>query len=77
MIPVSRSRKVFDWIAGLALLLLGAAGLVLPALPGVFLIIAGLAILSSHSTLARRALDALRARARRIHDRVMRKRKQS
>ncbi len=77
MIPVSRSRKVFDWIAGIALLLLGVAGLVLPALPGVLLIIAGLAILSSHSRLGRRALDALRSRARRIHDRVMKKRRPS
>lgn len=69
MIAVSRTRKVFDWIAGVALVLLGIAGLVLPALPGILLIIAGLAILSSHSTLARRALDALKSRARRVRDR--------
>jgi len=75
VIPVSRSRKVFDWIAGVSLLLLGVAGLVLPALPGILLILAGLAILSSHSRLARRAQDALRARARRMHDRIMRRRR--
>lgn len=74
MIPVSRSRKLFDWIAGLALLFLGFAGLLLPALPGILLILAGLAILSSHSRLARRAQDALRSRARRIHDRIMQRR---
>ncbi len=74
MIPVSRTRKIFDWIAGLALLFVGIAGLVLPALPGIFLILAGLAILSSHSRLARRVQDALRARARRVHDRIMKRR---
>jgi uncharacterized membrane protein YbaN (DUF454 family) len=75
VIPVSRSRKVFDWIAGLALLLLGVAGLVLPALPGILLILAGLAILSSHSSLARRAQDALKARARQVKDRIVQRRR--
>ena len=71
MIPVSRSRKIFDWIAGVALLILGVAGLVLPALPGIIFILAGLAILSSHNALARRAQDALKSRLRRVRDRVM------
>jgi len=70
VIPVSRARKLFDWIAGVALLLLGIAGLVLPGLPGILLILAGLAILSSHSPLARRAQEALRSRARRVRDRI-------
>ena len=73
MIPVSRSRKVFDWVTGIGLLVLGVAGLVLPVLPGVLLILAGLVILSSHSRLARRALDMFRARARRVHDRITRR----
>ena len=71
MKPVSRARKVFDWIAGVALLVLGIAGLVLPALPGILFILAGLAILSSHSTLARRAQEALKSRLRRVRDRVL------
>jgi len=67
---VSRARKLFDWIAGLTLLLLGIAGLVLPGLQGILLILAGLAILSSHSPLARRLLAALKERARRLRDRI-------
>ena len=71
MTTVSRARRLFDWIAGVSLLLLGIAGLVLPALPGVLLILAGLAILSSHSPLARRAQDALTSRARKVRDRIL------
>jgi uncharacterized protein YqgC (DUF456 family) len=69
--PVSRARKIFDWIAGVSLLLLGVAGLVLPGLQGILLILGGLAILSSHSALARRVLEALKSRLRRVRDRVM------
>jgi uncharacterized protein YqgC (DUF456 family) len=70
--PVSRGRKVFDWIAGVSLLLLGIAGLVLPVLPGILFIVAGLAILSSHSALARRVQEAVKSRVRRARDRVSR-----
>ncbi len=73
MKPVSRARKAFDWIAGVSLLLLGIAGLILPALPGFIFILAGLAILSSHSALARRALEALKSRMRRVRDRVLKR----
>ena len=38
-----------------------------------FLILAGLAVLSSHSELARRAQDALKSRARKMRDRLKRK----
>jgi drug/metabolite transporter (DMT)-like permease len=69
--PVSRARKTFDWIAGVTLLLLGIAGLVLPGLQGILLILGGLAILSSHSALARRLQEALKARLRRVRDRVL------
>ena len=71
MKPVSRARKVFDWIAGISLLVLGIAGLVLPALPGILFILAGLAILSSHNALALRAQEALKSRLRRVRDRVL------
>jgi len=71
--PVSRARKLFDWIAGLSLIALGLVGLFLPVLQGVLFILAGLAILSSHSPLALRILDALKARLRRVRDRVMKR----
>ena len=71
MSQATGARKVFDWIAGVGLVLLGIAGLVLPILPGVLLIIAGIAILSSHSALARRIHEALVSRAKRMRDRVM------
>ena len=73
MKPVSRARKLFDWIAGLSLIALGLVGLFLPVLQGVLFILAGLAILSSHSPLALRILDALKARLRRVRDRVMKR----
>lgn len=69
MTPVSRARKVFDWIAGVSLLVLGIVGLVLPGLQGILFILAGLAILSSHSVLARRAQDAVKSLVRRLRDR--------
>jgi len=71
--PVSRARRIVDWIAGLFLLALGIVGLVLPGLQGILLILAGLAVLSSHSALARRLLDGLKARLRRARDRVLKR----
>jgi uncharacterized membrane protein YbaN (DUF454 family) len=71
--PVSRARKAFDWVAGIALIALGIVGLFLPVLQGVLFILAGLAILSSHSPRARRLLDALKSRLRRVRDRVMKR----
>ena len=70
MKPVSRARKVLDWIVGVSLLLLGIVGLVLPGLQGILFILAGLAILSSHSALARRVQEALKSRVARLRDRV-------
>ena len=72
MKPVSRVRKVFDWTLGLGLILLGIVGLVVPGLQGILLILAGLAVLSSHSPLARRLLDKLKARVKAAKDRVLR-----
>lgn len=71
MTHTTAARKLFDWIAGLGLILLGIAGLVLPVLPGVLLIVAGIAILSSHSVLARRLHTALMSRAKQVRDRVL------
>jgi uncharacterized protein YqgC (DUF456 family) len=70
---VSRARKVFDWVLGLTLLVLGIAGLFLPVLQGVLLILAGLGVLSSHSRLARKAREALTSRLRRVKDNLMKR----
>jgi uncharacterized protein YqgC (DUF456 family) len=64
---------MFDWIAGVSLLVLGVVGLVLPGLQGILLILAGLAILSSHSPLARRVQEWLKAHVRRVRDRILKR----
>lgn len=70
MKPVSRVRKIFDWSLGLALIGVGLVGLVLPGLQGILMIVAGLAVLSSHSPLARRINERLKGLARRARDRM-------
>jgi uncharacterized protein YqgC (DUF456 family) len=64
-------RVVFDWILGLTLLAVGVAGLVLPILQGWVFILAGLAVLSSHSVWARTALDWLKEKGRAVKTRVV------
>ena len=71
MTQPTTARKIFDWIAGVTLIVVGVAGLVLPVLPGVLFVIAGIAILSSHSALARRIHAAMASRAKRLRDRVL------
>ena len=66
-----RARVVFDWILGLSLLAVGVAGLVLPVLQGWVFILAGLAVLSSHSVRARTALEWLKAKGRAVKTRVV------
>ncbi|HEX5044155.1 MAG TPA: PGPGW domain-containing protein [Candidatus Polarisedimenticolaceae bacterium] len=66
-----RVRVVFDWILGLTLLAIGVAGLVLPILQGWVFILAGLAVLSSHSVWARTALDWLKEKGRAVKTRVV------
>jgi uncharacterized protein YqgC (DUF456 family) len=66
-----RARVVFDWIVGLLLLSIGVAGLVLPVLQGWVFILAGLAVLSSHSVWARTVLDWLKAKGRAVKTRVI------
>ena len=65
-----RARVVFDWIAGLTLLAIGLAGLVLPLLSGGVFIFAGLAVLSSHSGWARNTLDWFKAKGRAVKTRI-------
>ena len=66
-----RVRVVLDWILGLTLLAIGVAGLVLPILQGWVFILAGLAVLSSHSVRARTALEWLKAKGRAVKTRVV------
>jgi uncharacterized protein len=72
-------RRVLVLALGWALVLLGIAGLFLPLLQGVALILVGLYVLSRESIIARRLLDnvrdrhpALWAKMRRLRDRINR-----
>ena len=75
MKPVSRLRKILDWSLGLTLVGLGLVGLVLPGLQGILLILGGLAVLSSHSPLARRWLEKVKTMARSTKDRLANRRR--
>jgi uncharacterized membrane protein YbaN (DUF454 family) len=55
-------KRVALIVAGWALLLLGAVGLLLPVLPGVLFLVVGLSILSVEYEWARRWVVALRRR---------------
>ncbi len=56
-------RKLTVAFAGITLVLLGLAGLVLPFLPGWLLILSGLALLGTEYVWARRLTDGARRRA--------------
>jgi uncharacterized membrane protein YbaN (DUF454 family) len=70
----SRARKFVDWVVGLVLIALGILGGFLPIVQGWLLILAGLAVLSSHSRLARRVLDGLKRWKQRLRDWIRRRR---
>jgi hypothetical protein len=53
-----------DWVLGLTLIAAGIVAGFLPFIQGWMLILAGLAVLSSHSRLARTALDRLKSAGR-------------
>lgn len=63
-------RKVLDLVLGVALVLLGIAGLALPVLPGWLFILGGLAVLSSHSRLAKLLLGKLQGLGRAVRSKV-------
>jgi tellurite resistance protein TerC len=63
------ARKFGVTLGGGVLLLAGVAMLVLPG-PGILVIIAGLAVLATEYAWAKRPLDAMRDRARRLRERV-------
>jgi uncharacterized membrane protein YbaN (DUF454 family) len=56
--------------AGWMLLALGAAGLVLPVIPGILFLLIGLTILSVEYAWARRWVDALRRRFPAANDKI-------
>ena len=61
-----RGWRIVRLASGWALIALGVVGLVLPVLQGVALIVAGLALLAPDIPWARRCLDWLLARMRRL-----------
>lgn len=69
----SRARTIFDWTVGVLLIAIGIVGLFVPVLQGVLTIMAGLAILSSHSALARRLNDKIKSAVRGTRDRLLKR----
>jgi len=69
----SPARKIADWVIGLTLIAVGIVGGFIPVLQGWPFILAGLAILSSHSRFARAALDRIKRVGREVRDRLARR----
>ena len=61
-----RARKIVDWVVGLALIGIGIVGGFVPILQGWVFILAGLAVLSSHSRWARAIYEPLKARFKKV-----------
>ena len=55
-----RGQLAFDWIIGLVLIAIGVIGGFVPILQGWIFVLAGLAVLSKHSPLARRWFERVR-----------------
>jgi len=68
--PVSRIRKIVDWTLGLSLIAIGIVGGFIPVFQGWVAIVAGLAILSSHSRWARAIYERIKGAGRKIRDKV-------
>jgi uncharacterized protein (TIGR02611 family) len=66
-------KRIFVTIAGLVVLLLGIAGLILPVLPGWALIFVGLGILATEYVWAQRLLKIAKEKANAAKDKVLRK----
>ncbi len=67
-------RVTVDWIVGCALLLIGILGFILPILQGWIFVLAGLAVLSSHSRRIERLNRWIRSLLAKLRDRVFRRR---
>ena len=70
-----RVRKIVDWVVGVSLIIVGIAGLFLPVLQGIVLIVAGFAVLSRHSKWARAVYNRMKQVGRTVRDRVTRRRR--
>ncbi len=68
--PVARWRRAVDWVVGLTLIFLGLLGGLVPVLQGWVFVLAGLAVLSSHSRWARELLERLKLLWRRVRARA-------
>jgi len=66
-------KRIFVTIAGVIVLLVGIAGLVLPVLPGWALIFVGLGILATEYVWAQRLLRIAKEKASAAKDKVLRK----
>ena len=66
-------RRIGVTIAGVVVLVVGLAGLVLPVLPGWLLIFVGLGILATEYVWAQRLLKLAREKANNAKDKVLRK----
>jgi hypothetical protein len=66
-------KRIAITVAGVAVILVGVAGLILPFLPGWLLIFVGLGILATEYVWAERLLRAAKRRAVQAKDAVMRK----
>ena len=63
-------RKILDWTFGLTLIAIGIVGGFVPIFQGWIFVLAGLAVLSSHSSWARFLHDRVKRFGRNIRDRV-------
>lgn len=67
-------RRIVDWVLGLTLIGVGIVGGFVPILQGWVFILAGLAVLSSHSRWARAILDRLKGYGRKLRTKVSERR---
>jgi len=68
-----RGRVVFDWVVGLTLIAVGVVMGFIPVLQGWIFVVAGLAVLSKHSRLARRWFEKIKKAGRGARDKFRRK----
>jgi len=69
----SRVRVTLDWIIGCTLLLIGFLGFILPILQGWIFVLAGLAVLGSHSRRIDRLNQGIRSWLVRLRTRLFRR----
>ncbi len=62
----SPARRIADWVVGLSLIAAGIVAGFIPVIQGWPFVLAGLAILSSHSRFARAMLDRIKRAGRGI-----------